>query len=281
MLVVIGLENLGIRTDLSPNWGRQDRPPLLGLALSPALHLHEHSVALLHLRPFCCRRTSPARPSLPLAERLDAIAQGRKTPGPGPAPPDAGGAAFIDRDGRFGVCRTGIRWRRDGLDMRRHLVRFLGGCCGSRLGFPLGQGTRRHDHTPECLLADVTIRGLHVNPAEDTLAPPTAGDLLGPTARVCQSEWQGRVLASPHASSSCRIVQPGGRHGGEVEGFEGKTTQHVVEGGGKPGVEEVAEAIIVERFPPEPGLESREHATLRQALPHFVERRVPIQNGQH
>jgi len=46
------------------------------------------------------------------------------------------------------------------------------------------------------------------------------------------------------------LVQPGGGNGIEGEGFEGENTKHVVAVGSKQGVEDVAEAGIVERFPP-------------------------------
>jgi hypothetical protein len=43
-----------------------------------------------------------------------------------------------------------------------------------------------HDHKSQFLLAAVTVRVLHIDPAEDTLAPPTAGGLLRRMARFFQ-----------------------------------------------------------------------------------------------
>jgi hypothetical protein len=100
-------------------------------------------------------------------------------------------------------------------------------------------------------------------------APEAQDDLLAVWAAIFAiamgrtwSQWGGVLLCllratlwktgiDPIEPQRRRIlVQPGGRNGVEGEGLEGEGTQHVVEVGGKHGIEDVAEAIIVERFPP-------------------------------
>src|SRR4029450_5089719 len=121
LLVAIGPQNLSIGTTLTPNRGRQAGPALLCLSPIEELYVHHHSIALLHLGQLRFRRPSPARPFLPLAERLNAVTEGMITPGPWPATTPTRGAAFIDANGCFSVGSTRILLRGDALPMLFHL----------------------------------------------------------------------------------------------------------------------------------------------------------------
>ena len=71
------------------------------------------------------------------------------------------------------------------------------------------------------------------------------------------------------------------RDGIDLERFEGNGAKDLVEIGGKQRIEDVAQAVIVECGLRQPRLEQGHHPTFFQALPYFVQRMMPIQNGQH
>src|SRR5262245_33130777 len=137
MLVVISPQNLRLGPPLSPHRGRQDRPALLGLSPTERRDAYHDSLTLLHLGSLSFRRPSPARPFLPLAERLDAVAERMIPPELGPAPPASRGTACIDGPRGLRGGGTRIRLRRHTLPMRVYLLCFLRSCRGRgrRLGF--------------------------------------------------------------------------------------------------------------------------------------------------
>jgi hypothetical protein len=62
--------------------------------------------------------------------------------------------------------------------------------------------------------------------------------------------------------------------------FEGDHAKHLVEIGRKQRIEDVAQAVIIERGACEPWLQQRQHPALFQPFAHLVEGMMPIQNRE-
>ena len=65
------------------------------------------------------------------------------------------------------------------VDMRSDPLGFLGVRCGRSVGLLLRQGAGMDDHKSEVGLGDVAIRILDVHLAQDTLAAPASGGIVG------------------------------------------------------------------------------------------------------
>jgi hypothetical protein len=76
------------------------------------------------------------------------------------------------------------------------------------------------------------------------------------------------------------LREPGGRDGIDLQGVEGDSTKHAVEIGGKQGLEDLPQSIIMERGACEAGLEQGYHPTLLQACPYLIEGMMAIENRQ-
>jgi len=76
-------------------------------------------------------------------------------------------------------------------------------------------------------------------------------------------------------------MQPGRQDCIDLQSFEGDRAKHSVEISGKQRIEDVPQAVIIERSTCEPRLQQRDHASLFQPSPHLVEGMMPIQNGKH
>jgi hypothetical protein len=76
------------------------------------------------------------------------------------------------------------------------------------------------------------------------------------------------------------LVQPGGRHGMDLERFERDGAKHLMEIGGKQGIQDMPQAVIMERGPGSPWLQQVQHAPLFQPSPHFVEGMIPMQDRE-
>jgi hypothetical protein len=75
-------------------------------------------------------------------------------------------------------------------------------------------------------------------------------------------------------------MEPGCRDRIDCQRFEGDHDKHLVEIGGKQRIEDVAQAVIIERGACEPWLQQRQHPPLFQPLSHFVEGMMPVQNRE-
>jgi hypothetical protein len=76
-------------------------------------------------------------------------------------------------------------------------------------------------------------------------------------------------------------MQPRRRDGVDLQRFEGKGAQDLVEIGGKERIEDVPSSVIMEGGACEPWLEQVQHAPLCQPLPHFIEGMRAIQKREH
>jgi hypothetical protein len=73
MLLLIRLEQLGIRTPLWPHRGRENSPPVRILGGNQGLGVHPEAIAALDLRCLRLRRTASPRPLLRDIDRFDLI----------------------------------------------------------------------------------------------------------------------------------------------------------------------------------------------------------------
>src|SRR6516164_10494311 len=75
-------------------------------------------------------------------------------------------------------------------------------------------------------------------------------------------------------------MEPGGREGIDLQGVEGDGTKDTVKLRGKQRLENLAEAVIVQRRSPQAILEQGEHPALLQTCPHLIQGMMPIENRQ-
>src|ERR1044072_3795494 len=75
-------------------------------------------------------------------------------------------------------------------------------------------------------------------------------------------------------------MQPWCGNGIDLQGCESNGAIHRVEIGRKQRLEDVAQAVIIERGACESRLQQRQHSPLFQPLPHLVEGMMPIQNRE-
>jgi hypothetical protein len=151
-LLLIGLENLGVRTHRSTHRGGQPRPPIVLLSLGQSLDLDHEALARLGRRRVGLGRTSPTGAARAAARCPDARAERVLSPGVRPAPAAALPPAFIVGTGGLGIGQAGE-------PLRLHLppvvgpgLGFLRLRTGIRLGMLLGQLTGRHDDKAPLLL---------------------------------------------------------------------------------------------------------------------------------
>jgi hypothetical protein len=76
------------------------------------------------------------------------------------------------------------------------------------------------------------------------------------------------------------LMEPRCRERIDLQRFEGDHTKHLVEIGGKQRIEDVPQAVIMERSPGEPRLQQRYHPALFQPFAHLVESMMPVQNRE-
>jgi hypothetical protein len=67
------------------------------------------------------------------------------------------------------------------------------------------------------------------------------------------------------------LMEPGGWDGVDLECFQSKRAQHLVEVGRQQRIEDVPQPVSMERGPCEPRLKQGQHAALFQPLPHLIE----------
>src|SRR5262252_6411274 len=107
MLLLIGLEYLGICTFFGPQCRGQHSPPLRLLDGDHGLGLHDETIAALDLACLGLRRTASLRPLYGSANCFHTIVQGMVTPEARCAAPASLPPAFIVDDSCLGVGHTG------------------------------------------------------------------------------------------------------------------------------------------------------------------------------
>jgi hypothetical protein len=197
LLLLIGLENLGIRTDLSAHRRGEHRPPISFFGLVQGLDLHGAARARLCRGRGGLRRTSPARPTRAAGVGHDAIAYGMIPPGLGPAAAPPRAPVLGLRDRRFGIRLTGKPPRLRMRDVRNDRFGFLCLCRAICLGLLLRQLARMHDHKAQGLVSSAPVTVLDLHLAGHALPVPAAwGFILRPT-RFLHEEGQGGLLVPP------------------------------------------------------------------------------------
>src|SRR5262249_44077285 len=89
------------------------------------------------------------------------------------------------------------------------------------------------------------------------------------------------LLIGPIQADRRRILmEPGGRESIDLQGVEGDSTKDAVELRGKQRLENLAEAVIVQRRSSQAILEQGEYPALLQACPHLIEGMMSIENRQ-
>jgi hypothetical protein len=76
-------------------------------------------------------------------------------------------------------------------------------------------------------------------------------------------------------------MDPGRRNGVDFQRLERQDTKHLIQVGGKERVEDLPQAVIIERLLLSARLKQGQHPTLRQPGPHFVEGMMAVENRQH
>jgi hypothetical protein len=156
--------------------------------------------------------------------------------------------------------------------------------------------TERHTlfdrHGSLCAVTGVTIAQAHAEwkaltadaeTQEDLLEiiPPIFAVPIGRPGRDQPCDWAGRLLIGPiQGDGRCILMEPGCREGINVQGVEGDGPKDAVEMRGKQRLENLAEAVIVQRRSSQAILEQGEHPALLQACPHLIEGMMAIENGQ-
>jgi hypothetical protein len=94
---------------------------------------------------------------------------------------------------------------------------------------------------------------------------------IGRAGRDQPFDRAGLLLLGPRQGERCRILmEPGGRDGIDVQGVEGDGPKHAVEMCAKQRLENLAEAVIVQRHSSKAILEQGEHPALLHACPHLI-----------
>jgi hypothetical protein len=89
------------------------------------------------------------------------------------------------------------------------------------------------------------------------------------------------LLIGPIQGERRRILmKPGGREGIDFQGIKCNSPKQAVEIGGKQGIEDLPQPVIMERGACEARLEQGEHPTLLQTCPYFIEGVMAIKNRQ-
>src|SRR4029450_4016541 len=90
-----------------------------------------------------------------------------------------------------------------------------------------------------------------------------------------------RLLIGPIQADRRRILmEPGGREGIDLQGVECDSPKDAVELRGKQRLENLAEAVIVQRRSSQAILEPGEHSALLQTCPHLIKGMMAIENRQ-
>src|SRR5215510_5088695 len=174
MLLLIGLEYLGIWTALCPHGGRQDGPARrvggrpVGLCLAPEA-IPEAVLGLLGLGG-----TASLRAFLPLCDRFHLVMEGMIPPGPRLAPTPPLAAAFVL--GHSGL-RSGGPGQPAGVDPRE-MLGDLGRClrlgCGLRDRRRVGPVAGVDHQQAACCPLEASGSLCHFPPADDTVPLPAS-----------------------------------------------------------------------------------------------------------
>jgi hypothetical protein len=144
MLLLIGLENLGIGTDLRAHRGGQHGPSVVFFRIIQGLNFDHKAIAGLQRYWGRLGWPSALRPPRGAGVSHDAIVDGMIPPGLGPAASSSRPPVLILCKRRCGICLTGKPAGLDTLDVLGDGARFLLLRSGIGLRLLLGQLTRMH-----------------------------------------------------------------------------------------------------------------------------------------
>jgi hypothetical protein len=209
MLVLIGWENVGIRTDLRVDRGGQHGPPMVLLRIGQGCDLNGETRARLHRRGGPLRRTSPAGASRAAGRGHDGRADRMRPPRAGAAP-----AVSLPLALRRGTSRVGLRQAGEPLGghllyVMSHGFGFVSLSRGGGLRVRRGPWTRRHDHQPAGLHGNSSVAVLHLAVAAYAWPMPAAGRLVLGRSRLLDQTGSRRWRTCP--SFECLPDGPGAR----------------------------------------------------------------------
>src|SRR5262249_21191450 len=156
--------------------------------------------------------------------------------------------------------------------------------------------TERHTflncHRGFCAVTGIAIAQAHAEWEAITVHAETQEDLLEIippifAVPISRPGWDkprnraDRLLIGPIQADRRRILmEPGGREGIDLQGVEGDSPKDAVELRGKERIENLAEAVIVQRGSAQAILEQGEYPALLQTCPHLIQGMMPIENRQ-
>src|SRR5262245_37773844 len=178
ILVLIGLENVDIRTGLRGNCGGQHRPPLALFSIGQRLDLDHEAIARLGRGRVRLGWTSPTGTVRAASVGHNAIAYRMIAPGAWAATSSALLLALICCQGGFGIRQAGKPLRLDTLGVVCHRLGFLRLGDGIRLGLLLRELTRMHHDKTERFSSNPSVAVLDLDLAHHTLPMPAAGWLI-------------------------------------------------------------------------------------------------------
>ena len=197
MLLLIGLENLGVRTGLRAHRRGQYRPAIVLLQVAQGFDVHDETLARLRRGWVRLRWASPSSAAHAAGVRDNVIAYRMIPPRAGAATSAARPSVLIFRDGS---CRISLTSKPLSLHML-HMVcdglSFLALRSGIRLSLLLGQLIRMHHDKPEFLHGDPPITILHLHLPDDALSMPAAGCFCLRPSRFLHQQGQGSLLLPP------------------------------------------------------------------------------------
>jgi hypothetical protein len=197
ILILRGLEHVGIRTARSVDRGGAHSPPLVRFSMGQRLDLPHEALARLPRWWLHLRGPSPPHAAPAAGVGYDALAYRMISPGLGPAAAPSRPPVLRRRERRCGRRRTGqpAGWHAlHGLCNRSRGLR----CGGGRgLGWRRRQGARRPHHTAERCERYASVAGLNLPlPAHPGSMPAARRFSLAPP-RLLQHEGQGGLLLPP------------------------------------------------------------------------------------
>jgi hypothetical protein len=184
ILVLIGLKNLYIRTDLRVDRRGQHGPPIVLCSMDQRLGLDHEAIARLGRGRLRLCWTSPTGTARAAGGCPNAIASRVRAPGPWAPATAARRSALLCCRGGFGVRQTGQPLRVDALGVGWDCLGFFALRARIRLGVLLRELTRMHDDKTERCSRDPSVTVLDLDLAHDTLAMPATGRLIRGAPRL-------------------------------------------------------------------------------------------------
>jgi len=177
-LVLIGLENLCIRSLLRAHRRGEYRPPIVVLSVGECLNLNPHTISHFGREGVGRRGTSPTRTARAACGGHDALADRMIAPGTWAAASLALPLALIRSYSSISIRQARNPLRLHPLAMLCHGWGFLRLCPGRRVGVLVRQLTRMHAHKPASRRSHPSLTVLDLHPAAHALSMPAAGCLV-------------------------------------------------------------------------------------------------------